>query len=592
MTPAVGRVFMPLMPRAWNIAPPHENARTLAAQWGVAPLTAQVLLNRGIESADDVRRFLKPSLADLHPPEATFGVTNAAARIATAIRNQQKIVLYGDYDVDGITGVAILWHCLALAGATPDFYIPHRLEEGYGLNSEALEKLAADGAQLVITVDCGITAIESARRARQLGLDLIITDHHEPQRNAAGGTQLPDAAAIVHSGLGENPVNRDLCGAGVALKLAWAVAQELCGTKKVSPQFRDFLLTATSLAALGTVADVVSLTAENRILALHGLRGLPACTQPGIKALIETAGLTGQKLDGYDVGFKLAPRLNAIGRMGHARLAVELLTRASPDDALKIAQNLEQQNRARQTLERRITAEAKQMVLDRQLASDGSRAIVLASEGWHAGVIGVVASRLVDEFQRPTVLIALDNGIGQGSARGIRHFPLHEALSACGQHLLTWGGHAMAAGLRIARDRVDAFTEAFAARAAQCLTPGDLQPQLRIDALANIAELVEPLMLDLARLEPHGAGNPSPRFATDWLDLVGEPRVVGAGGDHLQFTLAGGGLQRKAIAFGQAKMKDGLCSARRCRVAFQPILNEWNGRRNVEMQIADIQLHG
>ncbi|MEE8170599.1 MAG: single-stranded-DNA-specific exonuclease RecJ [Phycisphaerae bacterium] len=577
------------MSREWFIYPPHEQTDSLSAQLGISRLAAQMLLNRGISEPGDATRFIDPRLSDLHPPEAIHGLTDAADRIVRAVRDQRKIVLYGDYDVDGITGVAILWHCLVLAGAQPDYYVPHRLEEGYGLNTAAIESLAADGAAMIISVDCGITAVEQAAAARRLGVELIITDHHKPRTDDNGVVQLPDAAVVVHPGLGAQPVNPDLSGSGVALKLAWGVAQRLSNARRVSPEFREFLITATGLAALGLVADVVPLTGENRILALHGLRGLPHSKHPGIAALISSAGLTGQNLSAYDVGFRLGPRLNAIGRMGHARLAVELLTRAAPDEAARIAQNLEQHNRSRQTLERRILAGARDMVRERGLDGDGTRAIVLAAEGWHAGVIGIVASRLVDEFHRPTVLIALANGDGQGSARSIRHFPLHDVLRECRDHLEAFGGHAMAAGLRLRQDQVEGFTEAFQQRAAQRLTAADLLPTLKLDAVADLPELVESLMRELAALEPHGAGNPGPRLATPWLNLVGEPRVVGARGDHLQVTFEQNGAQRKAIAFGMAGQRDALCDARRCRVAFRPILNEWNGRRSVEMQVIDFK---
>ena len=580
------------MAREWRIAGADPLSESLARQVRVSRVTAQLLLNRGVRDADAARRFLSPTLSDLFPPEAVPGVPEAARHIAAAVRDQRRIVLYGDYDVDGITGVAILWNCLRLAGATVDCYVPHRLEEGYGLNTAAIEKLAADGAQLIVTVDCGITAIEPARRARELGVELIVTDHHSIATDDHGAPCLPEAAALVHPRLGGSPANADLSGAGVAFKLAWAIAQEWSGAKRVRQDFRDFLLTATGLAALGTVADVVSLTGENRVLAMHGLRGLPASQNVGVRAIIAAAGLTGQSLSGYDVGFKLGPRLNAIGRMGHARLAIDLFTRADADEARRIAENLEQHNRARQTLERRITAEARDMVIEQGLGGDASRAIVLAKEGWHAGVIGIVAARLVSEFHRPTVLISLDNGHGQGSGRSVPHFPLDEALRECRQHLVAFGGHAMAAGLRIERDQCAAFAEAFGRRAAQRLTPADLTPALRIDAVAALPELQEGLVNDLNRMEPFGAGNPEPLFATDWLDLCYEPRTVGANRDHLQFVLGGGGLQRRAIAFNGARHHDALRDHRRCRVAFRPILNEWNGRRTVEMQVVDFQFAG
>lgn len=573
----------------WIIEPPRAEARDFAARLGVSSLTAQVLLNRGVESVEAAQTFLNPKLSDLYEPDRIFGMERAAELLAAAVRDRRRIVLYGDYDVDGITGVAILWHCLTLAGAAPDFYVPHRLEEGYGINTAAIEKLARDGAQVIVSVDCGITAIEPARVARRMGVELIITDHHRPLSGADGAPELPEAAAIVHPGLGESPVNPDLSGSGVALKLAWALAQKLSAARRVTPEFREFLLTATSVAALGLIADVVPLTGENRIVAHQGLRGLPSCPQPGVQALIRSARLDGKSLDGYDVGFKLAPRLNAIGRMGHAHLAVEMLTRATPEEAQRIAKNLEEQNSKRQALERRILADARDMVAERGMDGDGTRAIVLASEGWHAGVIGIVASRLVDEYGKPAVLIALENGAGQGSARSVRHFPLHEALHECRAHLVSYGGHAMAAGLRIESARFAAFAEAFLGRAAQRLTAADMRPRMQIDALADPSELVEPLMRELSRLGPHGMGNASPRFATDWLDLCGEPRLVGARSDHLQFSLGRNGVQRKAVAFGMAKHRDLLCDARRCRVAFRPMLNEWMGRRSVEMQVLDFQ---
>jgi len=580
------------MPKDWLIPPPWSGRDQLAAALRISPVAAQVLHNRGIDDVEAARQFLNPQLTDIHPPEDLPGAAAAAQRIHTAIGAGEKIVVFGDYDVDGITGVSILWHCLRLAGAEPDFYIPHRLEEGYGISIDAINTLADDGAQLVITVDCGVTALEPAARARQRGIDLIITDHHNPQTDDAGNAQLPDAM-LVHPDItppGQTPYpNPSLSGSGVAFKLAWAVAQKVSKATKVRPEFREFLVDATGLAALGIIADVVPLTGENRIITHYGLRGLPHSRLPGVRALIQSTGLTGKKLEGYDVGFKLTPRLNAIGRMGHARLAVEMLTRAEPGEAVRIAANLEQQNRARQTLEREITSKARQMVIEQGQDSDAVRAIVLSSEDWHAGVIGIVASRMTDEFNRPAVLIALSDGTGQGSGRSIRNFPLHEVLAHCREHLLACGGHAMAAGLKIDADKVDAFRDAFQERAGQLLTPADLKPKLHLDDVITPARLDEQLVADLARLEPFGAGNAAPRLATDWLEVVGEPRAVGAAGTHLQVALGDGRTRCKGIAFGLAKLLPQLLDHRRCRVAFRPIINEWNGRRSVEMQIVDFR---
>jgi len=579
------------MPKEWHIAAPWEGRENLAVALGISPTVAQVLFNRDIADLETARQFMRPSMNDLLLPDRLPGARAAADRIAAAVTNRDRIVIYGDYDVDGITGVSILWHCLQLADANVDYYIPHRLEEGYGIHAAAVEQLAAEGAKLIVTVDCGITGTAAAEAARRCGVDLIITDHHQPHVGEDGRVELPDAM-IVHPAVPSNGcghyANPHISGAGVAFKLAWAVAQAICGTDKVSEKFREFLRDALALAALGTVADVVPLTGENRLIARFGLGGLANCRLDGVVALIESAGLTGKALSGYDIGFKLGPRLNAIGRMGHARLAVEMLTRAAPDEARKIAKNLEQQNRARQTLERRITGEAREQVIATGQHLDSCRAIVAASKDWHAGVIGIVASRLVDEFHRPTVMIALDNGMGQGSARSVQHFALHEALGACRRHLTTYGGHAMAAGLKIQSECVDAFREAFAAEAARRLTHADLSPRLRIDDIASLDSLDERLVQDLARLEPFGNGNADPRLATDWLQLAGEPRAVGANKEHLQLTLKQGSTVRKAIAFGMATRIPELLDHRRCRVAFRPMLNEWNGRTSVEMQVIDL----
>ncbi len=571
------------MPEQWQIAPPWPQREEAARAWGVSALVAQILHNRGIRDAAQAKAFLFPKLTDLYDPLTLPGAERAAERIARAVRDGEKIVVYGDYDVDGITGSAILWHTLRLSQAHVDLYVPHRLEEGYGINTESLEKIRQDGGQLVISVDCGITACHAAQRAREIGLDLIITDHHMPH------DQLPDCYQIVHpTAMGDSP-NHDLCGAGVAFKLAWVIAQKLSQASKVSPQFREFLLSATGLAALGTVADVVPLTGENRVIAHYGLAGLPHSSLVGLQALIESAGLVGETIDSYAVGFRLAPRLNAAGRMGHARLAVELLTRADLNRAREIALYLEEQNRARRALEQKITKQAKEMVRQAQMDRDHCRAITLAHRGWHAGVIGIVAARLVDEFHRPVVLISLDNGMGQGSARSVRHFELDLALEQCREHLLSYGGHRMAAGLKIESHKVKAFREAFSAYANNRLTARDLMPALRIDAQVHLAELNEPTVRAILELGPFGTSNPKPRLTSDWLELEGEPRCVGQTRDHLQFALRDGQVMRKAIGFGLAKHLQALRDHRRCKVAFEPIINSFTGRQTIELQVIDIQ---
>jgi len=568
--------------RDWVIAPPHPDRQRLAEQAGIPPLLAQVLLNRGVRDCEQVRRFLDPRLHELHAPEALPNAAEAARRLLEAARAGRRIIIYGDYDVDGVTATAILWHALRRLGASVDFYVPSRFDEGYGLNAEALEKLVAEGAELIVTVDCGITAVNEATRARELGIELIITDHHAPRG------ELPPADLIVHpTALGSSP-NADLSGAGVALKVAWALAQQASGSARVRPEFREFLLEATALAALGLVADVVPLTGENRVLATYGLRYLGHAQNPGIRALIEVAGLSGKaSYDDYDVGFVMAPRLNAVGRMGHARLAVELFTRAGPDQARQIALTLDGQNRRRQSVELAIARQAEQMVHERGFDRESCRGIVLASTRWHAGVIGIVAARLVERFRRPTVLIALENGQGQGSGRSIPHFPLHEVLAACGAHLLSHGGHAMAAGVRIRAEQVEPFTRAFLDQAARRLTAADLRPRLHLDDQVGLDELHPASVEPLTHMAPFGLGNPRPLLATGEVELVDEPRVVGQNGAHLQFTVRQERTYRRAIAFGRGRYAAELAQHRRLRLAFEPILNDWGGQQRAELRVID-----
>ncbi len=580
------------MSKQWIIPPPSPDVALGVTRWRTIPIVAQVLINRGF-SADGntdgfpADQFLNPALKDLHPPNLLPGATRAAEILQEAINAKSRIVIYGDYDVDGTTGAAILWHALRLAGADVSVYVPHRIEEGYGLNRDAVRRLAADGARLIVTVDCGITAVDIARELSETDVRLIITDHHAP------GSALPNADAIVHPTAEGSYPNPGICGAGVALKVAWALGQRLSGSARVDARFRELLVQLLPLAALGTIADVVPLLGENRIIVTHGLRTLPQSPLPGVQALIESAGLRGSRIDGFDVGFKLAPRINAAGRMGHARLAVELLTDADAARAKEIALYLNDHNRKRQAVQRSISEQAMDRIERNDLACDARRAIVLAGEDWHAGVIGIVCSKIVERYRRPTVLIAMSsdgNGDeGQGSARSIEHFDLAAAMADCDEHLLAHGGHAMAAGLRIAGSAVNAFTEAFVSLANNRLTGTDLVEKLRLDATVPLTDLTMSLTDSISRLGPFGSGNPKPRFASDWVELAAEPRCVGKAGDHLQAMFRQNGTSIRAIGFGLAGSAEELKHRRRCRVAFEPMVNDFNGRRSVEMQIIDIQ---
>jgi single-stranded-DNA-specific exonuclease len=377
----------------------------------------------------------------------------------------------------------------------------------------------------------------------------------------------------------------------VAFKLAWGVGKVMTGANRVSDEFRAFLLNAMALAALGTIADVVPLVGENRILAHQGLVGLRESQLVGLRALIASAGLTGQALDSFDVGFKLAPRLNACGRMGHARLAVEMLTSADEAKATEIATYLEQQNRARQAIERKILAQAEEQVTELALDADGSCAIVLGREDWHPGVIGIVASRLVDKYHRPAVVVSLTNGHGQGSGRSIAGFHLSRALAACAEHLDTYGGHEMAAGLKLQTSKFEDFRRDFCHHAGQCLKPQDLVPELRLECVAELPQLTEALVGELKRLGPFGHGNPRPVLCCRRLEVAAPPRRVGNGGEHLQMLVRQGpnGRAIKCIGFGYGTLFDRLAVGTTIDLAVEPGVNEYNGYRNVELEVKDVQ---
>ncbi|MBE0535486.1 MAG: single-stranded-DNA-specific exonuclease RecJ, partial [Phycisphaerae bacterium] len=492
--------------KIWNIRPAAPGAAQLAKALGISPVLAQVLINRGVAADAVARGYLTPKLTDLIEPARMPGIADAVARIKRALADGERIAIYGDYDVDGITSVAILWHLLTMLGGAIEYYIPHRIDEGYGLNEDAVVQLAESGVRLIITVDCGITAVAQAQRAADLGVDLIITDHHLP------GETLPQAAAIVHPRLEDYP-NPDSAGAMVAFKLAWALADAFKTSARVSGPLREFLINATTLAAMGTIADVADLRGENRILTSYGLKALTESKLHGIVALIETAELLGRDLDSYHIAFRLAPMLNAAGRMGHARLAVELLTAENPLRCTQIAQYLKEQNRLRQQHQRKIFTQAREIILASGLNHPDRKTIVLADENWHSGIIGIVASRIIDEYFRPTIMINTANGVAQGSARSVAGFNIVHAIAACSEHLISFGGHAMAAGLKIETHRIGDFARAFEAYAQEHLDPENLVDALDIDAACTIADLSQAAVRELALLEPTGQGNPRPLFA-------------------------------------------------------------------------------
>ncbi len=571
----------------WRLKPfDADRVRALSREGGYPSLLAQLLIQRGLGEVKLARDYLAARQSSFLDPEGLPGVPEAAERIVSAVRAGRRIVIYGDYDVDGVCGTSVLWACLKLAGAKDvSYYIPHRVEEGYGLNAEALRMLAEErGAEVVVTVDCGISAVAEARLAKQLGLELIVTDHHTI------GAELPDAAVVVHPRRpgGTYPFG-DLCGCGVAFKLAWQICKTFGDGKKASPHLREFLIRSITLVALATVADMVPMEGENRIFVRHGLLGLESGPAVGLQALIEAAGLSGKRpITTGHVGFSLGPRINAAGRMARAMRAVELLTTDDPDLAGVIAAELNACNVERQQMEAMIVAEARRKI-DEAGGAEGRGALVVGGEGWHPGVIGIVASRVVETYHRPAIVVALADGFGQGSGRSISGFDLYEALRACSGALTSFGGHRAAAGLRLPADALPAFAEQFDAHCLGLLTPEALVKELEIDAEIRLGELTLASIEGIEALEPFGMGNPRPLLSAQGLRVVGEPRFVGERKNHIQVRFSQGNLTAKAVGWNLAERLRGLTSGTACAVAFHPSINEWNGRREVQLEIKDVK---
>lgn len=531
------------------------------------PLAA-LLVQRGFAEAAQARAFLRPALDQLADPHALAGMADAVTLITAAVRSRTPILVHGDYDVDGQCATAVLTRALRVAGAVVHPFVPHRTKDGYDFGPAGVAEAARVGAGLILTCDCGTNAVAAVAEAKALGCQVIITDHHLP------GPVLPAADAIVnpqraddHSGLGA------LCGTGIAFKLVQALVEPLGLPAGLPLHLLDYV-------ALATVADVVPLVGENRILVKHGLKLLQETRWPGLRALLDSSELAGKTLRAGQVGFILAPRLNAVGRIADAKDGVALLLSDDDQEAALLAAQLERLNRERQALDQRIQERAFEMV-ERDFA-DPSRhpAIVLAGEGWHPGVIGIVASRVVERYGRPTFLIGLDGATGKGSGRSIEGFDLHAALTACGDLLERYGGHRMAAGLTVAGDRVDAFRERFTEHARAQLTPDDLGPTQRVDLELPLGEVTDELERWGRHLEPCGMGNAAPVLGSRRIRLEGM-RTVGE--KHLKATLSAGGRSVEAIAFGWADRAAGLGGE--VDVAFRLERNEFRGVSSLQARV-------
>jgi single-stranded-DNA-specific exonuclease len=574
------------MKKRWRIRP-HDSQLILRMERaaGVPSVVAQLLAARGITDPGAVQGFLDTRLSSLRDPEQLPGMTAAADRIHEAVRAGRRIVIYGDYDADGMTATALLFRCLRLLGADVGYFLPCRMDEGYGLHEDALRRLALAGAQMVVSVDCGIGSVDEARTARQIGLELIITDHHQL------GNELPDAT-VVHPQLpGYAYPFGSLCGVGVAFKLAWALCQRTSRSKRVSEPLRDFLLEALGLAAIGTVADVVPLIDENRVIVKHGLTSLRSRPAVGVAELMRIGGLVDKRaLTSEDIAFGLAPRLNAAGRLGQAQLGVELLATDQPDRARSLAEYIDQLNENRLHLERSIYLSANRQIQQR---FDPSRdvALVLADRDWHQGVIGIVAGRLAEKYHRPVVMISLDelgSRAATGSARGVPGLDLCAALAGCREHLLRHGGHAAAAGLKIEEFQVDRFRAMFCQAVQQQLEATEPTAELMIDAEASLPELTLKAVEEMERMAPFGQGNPRPLLCASAVRLLEAPRAIGKGERHLSVRFGQHGHQFRGLAFNRAEWIEELSACEgELDIAFRPVINEFRGTRKVELHLAD-----
>src|SRR5690349_13713186 len=567
------------VPPIWNTKP-HDAAAasTLANELKVSSVTARLLAIRGLTDPDEASRFLNPSLEQLYDPYKLAGLECAAERLTAAIAGRERIAVHGDYDVDGITSTVILRRAIELLGGDVGHFIPERLTDGYGLQPGTIDRLHAEGVKLIVSVDCGIRAPEAARRARELGVDLIITDHHEPD------AELPDACAVV------NPKRHDcsypdknLAGVGVALKLV----QALCAKTGKSAWLPAFV----KIASIGTLADVVPLVGENRVIAKLGLQMLTKGPHKvGLRALLEAAGLNGKTIDSYHIGFMVAPRINAAGRMSTPDIATRLLLASDEgmaDEAKALAEQLEAENTRRRQEDQDILAKAKKIVeTDPEVGAHS--VLVVAGEGWHRGVIGIVASKLVDAFYRPAIVLSIEDGIAHGSCRSISGFDMLGCLESCAPIMKRFGGHKAAAGLQLDASRIKEFRLAVNKHAETCLGPDDLRPRLWLDGPLAFQDLNERVMSEFAALAPFGPGNPRPKFHTGPVSIVDGPRVLKE--RHLKLSVRQNNRVLRAIQWNAAdreamltQKKDGV------EIAYTVEENEYQGNKYVELRLEDFR---
>jgi single-stranded-DNA-specific exonuclease len=559
------------MTKRWTIQPPDlALQKNLTDALDIHPIIAQLLINRGIITIAQAKMFLSADLASLFNPFLLTDMDKAVSRLEEARQRNEKVLIYGDYDVDGVTSSALLRRLLNHLGLLTVNYIPHRMEEGYGLNQEIAVFAKSQGIHLLITVDCGINAFAPIEALNAAGIDVIVIDHHEPE-----GTRLPPALAVI------DPKRPDclypfksLSAVGLVAKLMQAVLGEI--------PCEDL-----DLVALGTVADVVPLSGENRIFVKHGLAFIERTNKPGLKALLEVSKIAGKKMKPYYIGFILGPRLNAAGRMDSAALSLDLLLSENPADAYTLACSLEEHNLSRQKMQSEVVEEALRMIEEDEILKKQS-IIVVHKQGWHKGVLGIVASRIVDKYYRPTVVISVEDGMGTGSARSIDGFHLHEALTSCAAMLENYGGHKRAAGLRLKHHNIDIFRQAINAFAQQAMPQEEIVPILGIDGEIPLSSIDLKLVELISAMEPHGEGNPAPVFCSKGVTVKSTPSVLGR--DTLKFWVSDGSKTISAVGFGMGSFRDKVKLGSQVDLAYTLSIDDWNKAPTVQLMIKDIKV--
>ncbi|UCE25608.1 MAG: single-stranded-DNA-specific exonuclease RecJ [Candidatus Zixiibacteriota bacterium] len=564
-------------PPKWVPAPETDSELVyrLASETELPVNVIKIFVNRNIDNAAEIHQFLNPKLSDLKDPFELSGMDKGIERVTRALFDNEKIVIYGDYDVDGITATALLYMIFNKLGAQVDFYLPNRLIEGYGLSAESIDEAKSKGVSLIITVDTGITAVEEVEYARSQGIDVIVTDHHEP------GESLPEATAIINPKKPGCTYGGELSGVGVAFKFTQALYRALNQDERELEEHLD-------LVALGTAADIVPLIGENRILTKFGIKQIARTTKPGLKSLAFVSGLMGKDISTGQVVFILAPRINALGRLGDAGQAIRLLSTRDERAAAKIARKLDQENKRRKEIDETTLNEALAQ-MEEVTDLDNDKAIVLAGDGWHQGVIGIVASRLVERYHLPTVMISITNGEGKGSARSIPGFHLCEALKECEHLLMKYGGHKYAAGLSIKQENIEAFRKKFIEVSNQFLSTEDIQPKLMIDLEIELTDIDDAFMEAIEAFSPFGPQNMRPIFLTRNCEVVGQPYVVGR--NHLKMKIRKGDAVFDVIGFGFGEMAK-VISAKGCLVDVVYVIeyNTYNNVTRKQIRLKDIKL--